>query len=188
MSGAATPDTDAQNIDGTGNVQNEPTVEIHLSGPVEFTRSISDKHDLTATHEQAVVDGTVTVDEQMLFEIAPPTAHLSVDFILRKLFGHEDVMVGYQPVETERWELEFQATVQAWKKITNDITTKLGHRTPNSDEDEAQRYLSKLEQASLLGESGLLTILELAQIEEVSFTETRREELLNVLAEISNND
>lgn len=188
MSEAVSPNSDAQTSEQADQAD-ESMVEIHLSGPAEFSRSISDNHDVTATHERAFVDGTVTVDKQMLFEVAPPTAHLTADFVLRKLFGHDEIMTGYRPVLTDDdWDVEFQADVETWKAITNNITDELGYRTSDSDEDQAQRYLSKLEQESLLGESGLLAILELAQLEDVGFNDRRREEILDALAEVHTDD
>lgn len=182
MSKADSQDGDSEPTPQTGvDTDNEPFVKIHLRGPVTFSRSISEQHSVTAIHDQATVDGALVIGQEALFEIAPPESSLDKNLLLRKILDHDTIRDGYTHGDPDEWDLEFEATVEDWRALTADVKAELPYRNGDPKPQIALEYLASLANAGVLGDSGLMTILELGQHDDVTLADRKRADLLDAL-------
>jgi len=182
MSEAETPDCDTNAASETDNTA-DPVATIHLEGPATFERSIDEDQSVTARHQDVHIEGALTVDQETLFEIASPQSSLSAEYMRKQIVGHDSIMDGYAPTNGGEWNIEFRASVEDWKALTSGAKERRPYDNGESKAEHAMRYLVKLADEDLLGDSGLLAILELSQDPDVPFADTKRAAILDMLSE-----
>jgi len=177
----STDQTDEQTLDG-------PTVVFCFSGPATYTRPISggEQNNIVSIHDSVTVEGTLELDAERLFDIVDPTSYVNRTAVLNSLLNRPEIRDGYTVEDTEEWTTEIQGAVDDWCQLAQQFINKQSYTSTKTREAVAIKKLMQIHNAGILGESGLLAILELnKQAKEDILSNDNRQNVLTALEEFS---